>query len=210
MWKPERIRDFIESAYLQIYLEAQGHHLVFIDEFHISMRQVSFYNWSKKGQPAIQIANPDSWVMSFIVGVSWNRVEGILAWTKSITTNIFIKFIKDLIQRFNSVEDSEALPVFILDNSSVHVNSKSRKFMDESNIRWVSIPPYSPQLNAAEKLIASIKSKIKCCWIEGRTLNLNIIKQIIDEMTTNSWKRWIESSRLETYFKLKQFEKVIE
>ena len=40
--------------------------------------------------------------------------------------------------------------------------------MDESNIRRVSISPYSPQLNAAEKLIASIKSKIKCSWIEGR------------------------------------------
>ena len=37
MWKPERIRDFIESVYLQIYLEAKGHHLVFIDEFHISI-----------------------------------------------------------------------------------------------------------------------------------------------------------------------------
>lgn len=73
-----------------------------------------------------------------------------------------------------------------MDNSSVHVNPTSRKFMSDSGIKCVSIPPYCPQLNAAEKAIAAIKSNLKKCWIGGRTPNLNIVKQTIDGLTEES------------------------
>ena len=79
MLLPERKRDFIESAYLQYYLELQGYKLIFVDEFHVNMRSTSLYNWSKIGQPAALVADPDPWTMSFILGISKEMVEGILA-----------------------------------------------------------------------------------------------------------------------------------
>ena len=52
MTSKERIRDFIEAAYLQIYLEEKGHIVIYLDEFHVSMKSRSVYNWSLKGTPA--------------------------------------------------------------------------------------------------------------------------------------------------------------
>ena len=60
MTKPEKFRDFLETAYLQFHLEDTGHKLVFVDEFHVSMKTSRIYNWSIKGHPAIISADNDS------------------------------------------------------------------------------------------------------------------------------------------------------
>ena len=49
MMSKDSIRDFIEAAYLQVYLEKEGYRLVYLDEFHLSMKSRAIYNWSLKG-----------------------------------------------------------------------------------------------------------------------------------------------------------------
>ena len=44
----EKTRDFIESAYLQLYFEQERYQLIYLDEFHVSMKGRSAYNWSYK------------------------------------------------------------------------------------------------------------------------------------------------------------------
>ena len=107
--------------------------------------------------------------------------------------------------RYNDNDNFETLPVFIFDNASYFVSSKSQKFLKQTNVRPITISPYSPQLNSVEKLIAAIKSKIKTIWTTGTELNLKFVKKIVDSFTEKTCKRLIESSRLETYFKMKQF-----
>ena len=40
----EKARDFIESAYLQLYLEQEGYKLIYLGEFHVSMKSRSANN----------------------------------------------------------------------------------------------------------------------------------------------------------------------
>ena len=92
----ERVRDYFEAAHLQTFLEEAGYELVYVDEFHVSMKSSAVYNWSFKGCPSILSIEPDPWIMSFVVALSRKHIEGILASSASINSKMFIWFMKDL------------------------------------------------------------------------------------------------------------------
>ena len=133
----ERIRDFIEWAWLQIHLEKEGYKLINLDEFHISMKNRSTYNWSKRGTPACWVIDPDPYVMSFVVSFSWNWIEGILASNISIKSFSFKKFVKDIWKmnaEKNDCDSNKACLVF--DNASFHVNKDAAGFYKNKMIKW--------------------------------------------------------------------------
>ena len=204
MLSTSRRRDLIEAAYIQMHLHKNGYRLIFVDEFHISMKSVPLYNWSKRGEPASLSIDSDPFTMSFVVGVSSVRLEGILAWNESITTKTFWWFIGDIWNRFHQNDDWSTKLCFIFDNASLHCSSTSQKFMKEKGIKWISIPPYSPQPNPAEKAIALIKSRLKWKWIQGKPFSLKSVKEIVDEITEITWRKWIHSSWFESFLKINQ------
>ena len=59
MISKDRIRDFTEAAYLQVYLEKDVYRLVYLDEFHLSMKSRAIYNWILKGTSAWWTIDPD-------------------------------------------------------------------------------------------------------------------------------------------------------
>ena len=85
----------------------------------------------------------------------------------------------------------------IIHHSTVAKNFK--KFANENEVRWITIPTYTPQLNPAEKIIAVIKSKIRKQWMDSKIMSLNKIKEIVDEISKETWEKWIKSSMLESY-----------
>ena len=202
MLKTERIRDFYEAAYLQYYLGSKGYPLIYIDEFHVSMHTEEFYNWSPVSTKALITMNPSSWTMSFWVAFSEKKIEAIIAWSKSINTKIFTWFISDLWNSLRMDSRNMKNACLIFDNSSVHTNAEIVDFSLKGGLRWITIPPYSPQLNPCEKIIAVIKKKLKTHWLRDEPLNLNIMKKIIDEVDENTWRGWIESAKIEIYNKM--------
>ena len=66
----------------------------------------------------------------------------------------------------------------------------------------MTIPPYSPQLNPAKKLIGGIKSKIKQAWVNNKSLSLTLLQKIID---SDAWRKWVLSGKIETINKLQAF-----
>ena len=80
----KRISDFYNAAFIQLYLENNGFTLVYFDEFHISMKSTSVYNWSPRGGPAIVSVDPDPWIMSFVFAVSKAKINGVMASNVSI------------------------------------------------------------------------------------------------------------------------------
>ena len=40
----EKTREFYEAAYLQLYLEERGKRVIYVDEFHVSMKSNAIYN----------------------------------------------------------------------------------------------------------------------------------------------------------------------
>ena len=96
MVEGDRKRDFYEAAHILYYLESQEYNIIFLDEFHISMRSENIYNWSPRGVSSIVAVDPDPWSLSFIIAFSKTRIEGILGSNYSINTNVFILFLNDI------------------------------------------------------------------------------------------------------------------
>ena len=199
MRSKENFRNFYEAAFLQHQLKWLGYKLIFADEFHISFKDSSFYNWSKRIFPAVLEINPDSQIMSFVIAISSTKVEGLMASMGSIIAKSFSLFIYDICE---AIQDSETNPEktwFIFDNTSLHRSKEFSKFVQKKRIKCLTIPPYSPQLNPAEKIIAYIKSKIRECWLASKTLSLNLIRAIVDNMNPDTWDKCIRSSTLEAF-----------
>ena len=49
----------------------------------------------------------------------------------------------------------------IQDNSNIHKTREVSKFVSDSKIRVLTIPPYEPSLNPVEKFILELKSKFR-------------------------------------------------
>ena len=166
-------------------------------------RSSSFYNWSKRSTHSVIAVDPDSWTMSFIVAISSTKLEGIMASTESILSESFTLFINEVYEEIkNSVSNPEKI-WFIFDNSSLHRSKEFLKFARNKGVRCLAIPPYTPQLNAAEKTIVCIKSKLKEHWAASKLLSLGLIKTIIYNITSGTWEKWVRSTMLETLKTLK-------
>ena len=194
MLTPDRRRDFFEGAYLQYYLEQSKVFTIFVDEFRVNMNNRTMYNRSPRGKPALLSVERGSWAVSFVIALSSRQIEGIMASTWSIKTVTFNWFLRDVWNIFQNEGINAQNAWFIFDNASIHRNSKSIVFMEKYGLRWISIPPYSPQLNLAEKVIAIIKNKLNERLLGRQHLNLGLVKKIVDEISPEAWRKWINSS----------------
>ena len=78
--------------------------------------------------------------------------------------------------------------MFYFDNSKVHWNDEIPGTVKKLGLRWITIHPYSPQLNDWEKIIAVIKTKLKINWLQNKSLSLTLLKRIIDEIDQKVWE----------------------
>ena len=140
----ERIRDFYDAAFIQLYLDNNGFTLVYVDECHISMRSTSVYNWSPRGGQAIVSVDPDPWIMSFVIAVSKAKINWTMASMFQFEQKTFWWFINDVWINLNSETIESTKFIFIFDNASFNQNKETADFIMKKKIKWITILPYSP------------------------------------------------------------------
>ena len=156
-------------AKLVINLLLQQHYLVFVDEFKINRSTQRTYGWTKRGKPGrLLIRSPDL-NMSFVVAHSQTRLEGIMG-TKSTFNQIKYKiFLEELIGKLKATQNLDWSKLMIIAYNWVfHRTNLIKDFMIKNKLRCLFIPAYSPEINAWEKLINYIKSKVKILVSEQR------------------------------------------
>ena len=84
-------------------------------------------------------------------------IEGIKTCTDTIKSEIFIWFWEDIWKRMTEGSERIKNPVIIWDNASLHTLKETTEFMTKQGIKWVTITPYSPQLNSAERSLDILK-----------------------------------------------------
>ena len=167
--KQDNIRKFCESAAIQIRLEWKGIELIYIDEFSFNSRQNKFYNWSERGKKAFIETDIRSFTMSFMLGFSKKYFYGIMGTTGTGDSLMFINFINDLVlTRSEILNNNDSNFVLVMDNAAIYVSQRVSDYVKTANLSILTIAPYSPSLNPWEKLISSIKSKVKTQCGGGR------------------------------------------
>ena len=74
----------------------------------------------------------------------------------------FIHFLHYILkERMKIGLDETRVLAIILDNASIHKTKNVMKFITDSNIPMITIPPYEPSMNPVEKFILANKYKLR-------------------------------------------------
>ena len=172
-------------------LEEKNHEIIFIDEFKYSAHSEKQYGWVKRDSNSIFYAPPDSFSFSFWIGFSNRKIYGIMGTKSTFDWDLFIEFIAWISNYIPSKS------IFIADNASLHKTQKVVRYFEDNNLLLQTIPAYSPWMNPVEKLISSIKAKMRKYQQIGKLISLPLVKKVVKE---------INKSNLQTYFDMSKFE----
>ena len=107
--------------------------------------------------------------MSFVVAHSQAWVEVIMGTKSSFNQQKYSIFLKELIAKLKTDDnlDWEKL-ILIADNWAFHRTNAIKELLSQEKLVCLFIPPYSPEINACEKLTNFIKSRVKAMVNEQR------------------------------------------
>ena len=191
----EHKKGYLESVLLHNRLILSKYEMIYIGEFSLSYRNNIHRGWAFKNQRPNIIANIEGFSMYFIIAASDIHFYGIIGNEGSNNQHTFIHFLWNVLKaRSDDFKINSSKFLFIIDNASIHKTSSVADLAKEHKIKLLTIPPYSPSLNAAEYFIQSIKSKMKrtqrfgryeCLSIKlilYRTICLKLIEDVIKEI----------------------------
>ena len=166
---PVNIRKIHESLYIQVALEKKNYEIIYLDEFSLSTRKYVPYNWAPRGKQAYSRPCSQDFTMSFIIAFSRIRFYGIMGTMNTGNSKMFLRFIKNL-TKYQScwTNDDKDRWCIVLDNSTIHTCNEIQEELCELQVRLITIWPYSPFLNPAEKLICWVKEKVNSMMAENR------------------------------------------
>ena len=80
--------------------------------------------------------------------------------------------------------------VLIMDNMNSHHVKAVKELLDSSGVRYIYLPPYSPDLNPIEKLWSKVKAFLR--KFKARTLNAlpNAIQNAFHSVTVSDCSGW--------------------
>lgn len=100
--------------------------------------------------------------------------------TPFVNNEIFEEFLKDFSQ-----QNPRELKLVIIDNAGFHA---SQNITIPENIKLIHIPPYSPELNPAEKVWQWMKNKTAMKFFESAKDLQNKITEMVNQLTPDSIK----------------------
>ena len=100
------------------------------------------------------------------------------------------------VERFKRYLESDLLPhlngnsVLIMDNMKSHHAKAVKELLDSSGVRYIYLPPYSPDLNPIEKLWSKVKALLR--KFKARTLDAlpNAIQNAFHSVTVSDCSGW--------------------
>lgn len=110
------------------------------------------------------------------------------------------------VERFKRYLEIDLLPhlngnsVLIMDNMKSHHAKAVRNLLDSSSVRYIYLPPYSPDLNPIEKLWSTVKSFLR--KFKARTLDAlpNAIQCAFQTVSPSDCSGWFHSCGYSPYF----------
>ena len=160
--------------------------LVFLDESGCNTDMTRRYAYSLGGSRAIDSA-PLSKPKNTTI-LSSIQLDGTLRYTTfsgGTTVERFKRYLEtDLLPHLN--ENS----VLIMDNMKLHHAKAVKNLLDSSGVRYIYLPPYSPDLNPIEKLWSKVKAFLR--KFKARTLDAlpNAIQNAFHSVTISDCSGW--------------------
>jgi transposase len=162
---PSRQASFIEEYEKLKASLKPGDALFFLDAVHPEYQSQAVCGWIKKGESKTLQTTGKQKRLHFVGALNLSDMQVIVREYETINADAMIRFFKDL---ESSVSGGEIH--IILDNAAAHKNHKVTDYLTKSRIRLHYLPPYSPNLNAIERLWKVMRENtlynryFETCW----------------------------------------------
>ncbi|WP_235888099.1 IS630 family transposase [Neobacillus paridis] len=155
----EKQKDFVENTFPEVKKIDNGEisHILFEDESMIRDYQALQYTWFAKGKQRIIKTTGKHRGVKLLATV--NYVTGEVVWQEEeqYTAVEFLAFLRKVTAAYPTGNI-----VMILDNARIHHAKLLEPFLKEmgGRLKFIFLPPYSPQLNVVEGLWKWLKSDV--------------------------------------------------
>ena len=153
----------------------------YLDETGSCLNMTPLYGRSRQGQRVYDKnpTNPGTRVNTVAI-LSEAGIKAHYDYTGSLTAELFIAYLTTFV--FPLLGDEQTI---ILDNHPVHRANRVQNHLKQNNIKFLYLPPYSPDLNPIEEAFSKIKQYIK--KQKARTVDklLDSINEALNTITRN-------------------------
>ena len=163
--------------------------LVFLDESGCNTEMTRRYAYSLGGSRAVDstpLSKPkNTTILSSI------QLDGTLHYTTfsgGTTVEHFKHYLKDILLPHLNCDS-----VLVMDNMKSHHAKAVKDLLDSSGVRYIYLPPYSPDLNPIEKLWSKVKALLR--KFKARSLDAlpNAIQHAFQNVSPSDCSGWFRS-----------------
>lgn len=167
----------------------KANNLVFLDESGCNTDMTRRYAYAPGGSRAVDSAPLTKPKNTTILASI--QLDGTLRYTTfsgGTTAEKFKRYLEhDLLPYLN--RDS----ILIMDNMKSHHAKAVKELLDQANIRYLYLPPYSPDLNPIEKLWSKVKAILRKCKARSPDKLSDAIQNAFLAVTACDCSGWFRS-----------------
>ena len=162
---------------------------MFLDESGVNTNMTRYYARSKTNERAVDSIPVNTPCNTTIL--SSIRLDGKIVHTVyqgGTTAERFAGYLKDTLLPTLSEDD-----IIVMDNMRSHHAKAAKEILDASGIKYLYLPPYSPDLNPIEKMWSKIKAYLR--KIKARTASElpNAIERAFSTVRSSDCLGWFRS-----------------
>ena len=160
--------------------------LVFLDESGCNTDITRRYAYSFGGSRAVDstpLSKPKN--TTILSSIQLNGTLHYTTFSGGMTVERFKRYLEtELLSHLNGNS------VLVMDNMKSHHAKAVKNLLDSSGVRYIYLPPYSPDLNPIEKLWSKVKSLLR--KFKARTLDAlpNAIQNAFHSVTVSDCSGW--------------------
>lgn len=130
---------------------------VFVDEMGCCLNMNLEYGRSPSGERVFDKNSTSSGVrISTVAALTKNGIEADFSYTGSMTAELFVVYLEACLLKVLS-----GGKVLIMDNLRVHHAAVVMEFLEKHEIKFLFLPPYSPELNPIEEAFSKTKHFVR-------------------------------------------------
>jgi transposase len=146
-----------QKSFLRTYAQIKNHGPVyFLDSAHPKFCPVTGYGWIKKGEDKYLLTNAGKVHLNITGAVDPRTCDVITRQSDWIDENA----ICELLKAISSKNQDQKHVYVVMDNARYNKSEKVRKLAKKLNLTLKYIPPYSPNLNLAERLWRFLREEV--------------------------------------------------
>lgn len=146
-----------QKSFLKSYAQIKTHGPVyFLDSVHPKFCPVTGYGWIKKGQEKFLLTNAGKVHLNITGAVDPRTCDVITRQSDWIDENA----ICELLRAIRAKNKGEKHVYVVMDNARYNKSKKVKELAKKLNLKLKYIPPYSPNLNLAERLWRFLREEV--------------------------------------------------